>query len=136
MAWGHNFKPPSGTPASGIPAKGAGKGDGWGGPARGAKAAKPRTAAEAVMSKKSINKDPIKKLERKQVAELEEERIKQLTDHLCDLGLNAEREETQVSATVGALNRLAGLPKAKTENVNIETSFEEMVKRSLEPKKT
>jgi hypothetical protein len=33
-----------------------------------------------------------------------------LTAHLEYLALNAEREETQVSATVHALNRLIGMP--------------------------
>lgn len=130
MAWGKNH--PNYKPASGIPAKGVGKGDGWGGPARGNAGDRPATPTAHTDEMRAILKDPIAMAERKILREAKADRIEQMTEHLCELGLNAEREETQVSATVAALNRLAGLPVATNNNSNTEVPFEEMVKRSLE----
>lgn len=127
MAWGKNH--PNYKPASGIPAKGVGKGDGWGGPARGNAGDRPATPTPHTAEMRAILKDPIAMAERKILREAKADRIEQLIDHLCDLGLNAEREETQASATVAALNRLEGMPKQKNENVNVEVTFEDLVKQ-------
>jgi hypothetical protein len=54
--------------------------------------------------------------------------------HRRHLGLNADRQETQVSAIVAYLNREEGLPVATNKNLNAETSYEELVGQSLKPK--
>ncbi len=69
---------------------GAGKGAGWGGPAKGAGnhgpgPGRPTLAAAAV------------------IAMAKAERIEALKSHLIGLALTAEREETQVTATLGYL---------------------------------
>lgn len=51
-----------------------------------------------------------------------------------DLALNAEREETQLSAAVAYLNRSEGMPQATNKNFNAEVTFEQLVKQSLKPK--
>lgn len=133
------------SPASGIPAKGAGKvtkaGDGWGGPARGAGTGGPARAftkkdAAAFMftPEKQPDMSPEAVKARREVKAEREDRIEQLTMHLADLGLNAEREETQVSATIAALNRLEGMPKQKNENLNVAATWEQLVEASLKPK--
>lgn len=63
-----------------------------------------------------------------------EARLAQLKDHLADLGLNADRQETQVSAIVAYLNREEGLPVAMNKNLNAEMTFEELVNASLKPR--
>lgn len=130
MAWPKthpNYSPP----------RGVGKGPGWGGPARGSggdgRLYGPLT--KDIRDKAvAVRKDPIAMAERRKFKRSQEERIDQLIGNLGDLALNADRQETQVSATIAALNRLDGMPKQKTENLNIEMSFEEMVKASLKPK--
>lgn len=126
MAWKHvQFKPPSG-----IPAKGAG----WGGPSRGAGNGNARNTLTPEQRAKWWQARSERKAmeERRKVESEREARIAQLTDHLCDLGLNADRQETQVSATVAALNRLDGMPRQKNENLNVELTFEELVKQTAE----
>lgn len=127
MVW-PTHKPPSGIPASGIPSKPSSAGEGWGGRPTG-KPARPFQGG-------AIDRSPEAVAERVKLAVEREERIAQLTDNLGDLALNAEREETRVSATVAALNRLEGMPKQKIEQNNRDLTLEEMVTRSLERKAT
>lgn len=127
MVW-PTHKPPSGIPASGIPSKPSSAGEGWGGRPTG-KPARPFQGG-------AIDRSPEAVAERVKLAVEREERIAQLTDNLGDLALNAEREETRVSATVAALNRLEGMPKQRNENLNAEVTFEKLVEASLKPKKT
>lgn len=92
-----------GGPARGGPAKGAhpalgSAGDGWGGPARGESQTKGRVAEFHAMSN-----DP-------DVKAKAAERIETLKDHLYGLATSAERQETQLAATVAYLNRVEGMP--------------------------
>ena len=88
---------------------GAGKGVGWGGPAKGAGnhgpgPGRPTLAVAAV------------------IAMAKSERIEALKEHLIGLALAAEREETQVTATLGFLKHEdAGAAPARTE-VTITTN--------------
>jgi hypothetical protein len=47
-------------------------------------------------------------------------RAKRLRDHLAFLAENADRQETQIAATVAWLNRVEGLPIARNLNVNAD----------------
>ncbi|MBS7811202.1 hypothetical protein [Roseococcus pinisoli] len=49
------------------------------------------------------------------IAASREERVQALKDHLLNLAMGAEREETQLSATVALLNREEGMPVARNE---------------------
>jgi hypothetical protein len=123
MAWAHNFKPPSG-----IPARGVGRGDGWGGPAKGAGYGGPAQPFTADSPTRHTGARNPKKAEARRVRSAEKAtRIEQHTMHLCDLGLNAEREETQVSACIAALNRLEGKPVARSKTVATNRSLEELI---------
>ena len=93
--WKHNPKP-----ASGIPAKG----EGWGGPAKGASTSRIKPG----------DPDGIQALSRDaSVADRREARIAALKAKLEDLAFNAQREETQLSAAVALLNREEGMPVAR-----------------------
>jgi len=119
------------------PSNGAGKGDGWSGAAKGAGSgpAKPFTSGNATrVAFHTGHGDPAKAKKRHTLATEREARLAQLKDHLADLGLNADRQETQVSAIVAHLNREEGLPVATNKNLNAETSYEELVRQSLKPK--
>lgn len=81
---------------------GAGKGAGWGGPAKGAGnhgpgPGRPKLEVSALIAAKR------------------EERISALKEHLLALAVTAEREETQLSATVAFLNREEGTPVQRQE---------------------
>lgn len=86
----------------GGPAKGAGKGDGWGGPAQG------EGSKECVSAFQHMSNDEI-------IRANAEARRAMLKDNLLLLALRAERQETQVSATVAYLNRDEGMPTQKQE---------------------
>lgn len=81
---------------------GPGKGAGWGGEAKGA-------------SKSRFVEGELQPMQGKQgtaaVVQAREARLAMLKDHLFTLALEAEREETQLSATVAYLNREEGMPK-------------------------
>ncbi len=132
-------KAPVNTPPSGIPAKGVGKGDGWGGPPKGAGRGGPATRKKppppfTAATRPTSNKPNPKNAKRKKAMADKAARIEQFNDHLADIALNAPRDETRLSALIAALNRLEGMPKQQNENINVETSFEELVRRSLKPK--
>jgi hypothetical protein len=74
--------------------------------------------------------DPEKMAERKRFAAAKEARIAQLTENLGELALNAEREETRVSATIAALNRLEGMPRQRVENDNRDLTLEDMLRNA------
>ena len=57
-----------------------------------------------------------------------------MLDLLCDLALNAERVETQVSACIAALNRLAGPPVVQTANQTASGSLEKLIHATQTPK--
>lgn len=129
MAWAHRFKPPSGTPARGV-----GKGDGWGGPAQGAHPDGAPFTADSPTRHRGPG-DPKKMAERAAFAAEKAARVEQLLQHLGNLALNAKREETQVSATVAALNRLDGLPPTSGKlDLNGKMTLEGLVAASLAKK--
>src|ERR1700691_1049858 len=109
-------KAPVNTPASGIPAKGAGKGDGWGGEPKGAGSGAQRKlfTSEDNPAKKPGWKERLSR--GKRLAKEEVKRQKQMRDMIGNLALNAEREETQLSAAVAYLNRSEGMPIAMQKN--------------------
>jgi len=78
----------------------------------------------------------VKKAKRLRLAEEGAARERQIKDNLADLALNAENEQTKVSASVAWLNRELGLPAVTNKNLNAATSYEELVRQSLKPKPT
>jgi hypothetical protein len=128
MAWSHNFKPPSGMPAMGP---------GWGGPARGAGTGGPARPFQQGNSTRVPYRqglgDPAK-IEKRRVRTAEKQaRIAQLTDFLEDLALNTEHEGTRLSATVAALNRLAGYPVPMKVCRNVEPSLADLIHATQAP---
>lgn len=89
-------------PSTAFPkGNGAGKGDGWGGPARGASASRVRPGdPEGIQA---LSNDPDVKASQAERAEL-------LKDHLFSLALGAQRQETQLAAAVACLDRIEGKP--------------------------
>jgi hypothetical protein len=77
-----------------------GNGSGWGGPKRGESQTAGRVAEFQPMSN-----DP-------EIAAARETRIAELKEHLYGLAKSAERQETQLAATVAYLNRELGTPAA------------------------
>lgn len=84
---------------------GPGKGDGWGGKAKGE-------------GKKPGNKDAGRP--KRDVAALiqaaREERLAALKEHLLELAINADRQETQLAATTAYLDREEGKPVQRNEH--------------------
>jgi hypothetical protein len=129
MGWAHNFKP----------AKGAGKGDGWGGPARGAGQGGPARRFTARSATRHAGAgDPAKVAARAARSAAEQARVERLIAQIGDLALNAEREETRVSATVAALNRLEGMPRQRNETANFDAGpgLEELLLAAQNPPAT
>lgn len=91
------------TPPGG---NGVGKGDGWGGPAKGASTA-PRFRKGVTSEAQAMRHDP-------EVKATAAERVETLKDHLYKLATTAQREETQLAATVAYINRVEGTPIART----------------------
>lgn len=89
---------------------GAGKGEGWGGPARGAGH---RFVKGEVLPAQGKGTTAA-------YAEAREERNRLLKDHLFDLALRAERQETQVSAAIAWLDRDEGKPIARTVTATVD----------------
>jgi hypothetical protein len=133
MAWPKTH--PNYRPASGIPARGVGKGDGWGGPARGVGRggpAKPFTAHSPTRHPGARNP---KKAEARRVRSAEKAAwTEQWIQLLGDLALNAEREETQVSACIAVLNRLEGTPAARSKTVANNKSLVGLILATQAPK--
>ena len=103
-----------------------GKGDGWGGPAKGPGVGGPRRGPPPGQD---AHGNPVQHA----LAADKEARIEQLVNHLGNLALNAAREETQVSATIAALNRLDGMPVQANKNFNTQLTYEDLVKASMKP---
>ncbi len=88
---------------------GAGKGDGWGGPAKGASASRIRPGdPEGIQA---MGNDPDVKAKAEQRGEL-------VREHLFNLALGAARQETQVAAAVAYLDRTEGKPVQRNVNLN------------------
>jgi hypothetical protein len=89
---------------------GAGKGEGWGGPAKGFAKKTERPKFEpgnaAAVGRSAPDRERILS---------DQEKARALRDHLFFLSLNAERQETQRSACESLLNRIEGMPVARTE---------------------
>lgn len=87
-------------------------GDGWGGPAKGA-------------GKRIASSDDARLTQARNTPERrasKEERAERLLDHLENLAYGAERQETQVTATVAFLNRALGTPTATVRTEITERS--------------
>lgn len=124
--WAHRWRPAGYFSA----------GDGWGGPAKGSRDLGPPRAFTkddpnqvryTAEKRPDMSEEAVQR--RKVLADAEEERQKQMRDHIGDLALNAAREETQLSAAIAYLNRSEGLPVARSVNQNTEVPFEELVKQ-------
>jgi hypothetical protein len=83
---------------------GAGKGEGWGGPAKGASTSRYVEGETQPMQGKSRTSEVVRS---------REERLAALKDKIFDLASSAEREETQLAAAIAYLNREEGLPIAR-----------------------
>jgi hypothetical protein len=90
----------------GGPAKGAG----WGGPAKGASTSRIRPGDPDGIQRMSHDPD----IRRRQA-----ERVEQVREHLYGLALGAERQETQLAASVAYLNRIEGTPLQRAVVANV-----------------
>ena len=97
--WKHNPKPSMG--------------DGWGGPRKGASTTRIRPGDPDGIQRMS-NDPEVKARRAAQAAELHE--------HLYGLAMGAERQETQLAATVAFLNRVEGTPGQKLDLTSKGTS--------------
>lgn len=95
MAW-KTFKPPGGV----------GKGDGWGGPARGASTSRIKPGDPDGIQAMSTDPD---------IKARQAERAAKLHDHLYGLATEADRQETQLAATIAYLDRVEGKPVARND---------------------
>ena len=91
---------------------GVGKGDGWGGPAKGASTA-PRFNEPGGEAIQALGNDPAKRASR-------EERLAAMKDKIYALATGAQREETQLSAAVAFLNQELGMPIQRSINANVD----------------
>jgi hypothetical protein len=89
------------------PANGAGKGDGWGGPAKGESAARIKPGDPDGIQQ--MSNDP-------EVKARQAERAAKLHDHLYALATDADRQETQLAATIAYLDRVEGKPVSRVDN--------------------
>lgn len=90
---------------------GAGKGDGWGGPAQGESTSRIKPGdPDGIQARAS---DPVVLADKEAKAAL-------LEDHLFSLAFNAERQETQVSASNAWLDRVKGKPIARTVTTTVD----------------
>jgi hypothetical protein len=101
-----NYRPASGQPASGWPASGLpAMGPGWGGPPKGkgrdSAALKPRTR------EKRENEEPAKRQVREELAQ-------EAFDALVTIVRTSKHEGAILQAAVAILNRVEGLPVART----------------------
>lgn len=124
--------PGAGKPPHNGPAKGAGSGlpmggsgQSWGGPAKGAgKPAAPFTA-DSPTRVTWANADPAKALSRAEKAARDERRAEEMRDVLYGLATTAENEMARKSAAEALLNRLEGMPIARTIAAVIDPAEEE-----------
>jgi hypothetical protein len=98
---------PKGT---GAGSGGIAKGAGWGGPAKGASTSRIKPGDPDGIT--SMRHDPDNK--RRQA-----ERVEAVREHLFGLALNAERQETQLAASVAYLNRIEGTPLQRAVVANV-----------------
>jgi hypothetical protein len=93
------------------PGKGPGKGDGWGGPAKGA--GKPYFA-------KGETQEGQGRGHTAPYVEKREDRLAMLRDHIWNLAMTAQREETQLAAANAYLDREEGKPIARTVTATVD----------------
>ena len=99
-------RPVGNGPGRGGPAKGAG----WGGPARGASTSRIKPGDPDGIQAMSNTPD----IKARQAAKAEAVR-----EHLYTLALKAERQETQLAASVAYLNRIEGAPMQRAVIANV-----------------
>ena len=92
---------------------GAGKGDGWGGPAKGASVAEDRLLPSYWAGGTTSAAGDAKRAR-------DAARSEAAQDKLYELTMGAKREETQLSAAVALLNRIDGMPIARNLNANVD----------------
>jgi hypothetical protein len=89
---------------------GAGKGEGWGGPAKGAGTRFVAGEVQPLQGKGGTAP----------VVEKREDRLALLRDHIWNLALTAQREETQLAAATAYLDREEGKPIARTVTATVD----------------
>lgn len=96
---------------------GVGKGEGWGGPAKGGgdRPAKPFTAASETRVTHPLPPAPLS--DRKA---LRRQRTEELEDILQSIARNSDRDETRVSAAVRLHAIYNGQPVARNLNINVD----------------
>lgn len=87
-----------------------GNGPGWGGPAKGASTSRIRKGDPDGIQRMSNDPD---------VKARAQQRIEALKDHLYGLATGADRQETQLAAAVAYLNRVEGMPIARTVTATV-----------------
>jgi hypothetical protein len=92
------------------PGKGPGKGDGWGGPAKGAGT---RFVKGQVQDGQGQGRTA-------PYVEKREDRLAMLRDHIWNLAMTAQREETQLAAANAYLDREEGKPIARTVTATVD----------------
>ena len=91
---------------------GTGAGDGWGGPAKGSSTAAPRSNVTSLIPGQPSKKRAISAIRRHTAAEIAEE----LRGTILHIARHGEREETRLAAACKLLDRIEGLPVARTIN--------------------
>ncbi len=87
-----------------------GNGAGWGGPARGASTSRIKPGDPDGIQTMSNDAE---------VKARAAQRVEALKDHLFGLATKAERQETQLAAAVAYLNRVEGMPIARTVTATV-----------------
>lgn len=109
-AWLSSVKATNDKPSNGV-----GKGDGWGGPAS--------NMPHFERSPANLTPGPPTLAERQAKAYRDmtaQQVIESRKEKLFNLSENAEREETQLSATIALLNRLEGMPVSRSISATID----------------
>lgn len=89
---------------------GAGKGDGWGGPAKGEGTRYVKGEVQPLQGKGSTAA----------VKARRDERLARMEDVIFSLAENAQREETQLAAAIAFRNQILGLPIQRSINANVD----------------
>jgi hypothetical protein len=98
------------------------RGSGWGGPAKGAHTHSPGSVQPGEI------RNPQGRFamtaERQRERAEAKAKAKELKDHIYGLALTADREETQLAASIAWLNREEGMPVARNLNLNATVTSE------------
>ena len=75
--------------------------------------------------------DPALAEERKRLAASKEEQLEQMRQVWGDVALNSPNDMAKITAAEKLYDRLDGKPRQVNENLNVQTTYEQMVKDAL-----